>query len=105
MILEHTVAPPKQRKQVYGRKNERGKRTRGAVVEEEEMEEPEEEMDEEDVRYLKPTATFSTIRVWRPDYAVDENEDEYVRGMREWVRAAAEVCALCRSTWTLLIVL
>ncbi|KZS94675.1 ribonuclease H1 small subunit [Sistotremastrum niveocremeum HHB9708] len=93
-VLQHTSAPPKQRKNVVGGKSNRGKRTRGAPVEEE-TEEMEEEVDDEDVRYLKAAAQFSTLRVWNADYPLNEDEDVYVRGMREWIVAAAEMSAEC----------
>ena len=43
------------------------------------------------VRVLKPSARFDSFVLWHPDIPVDEERDEYLRSLSEWVNIAAEV--------------
>ena len=43
------------------------------------------------VRVLKPSARFDSFVLWHPDIPVDEEMDEYLRSLSEWVNIAAEV--------------
>lgn len=45
-------------------------------------------------KVLVPGGRFSTVRVWEADKPVDGGQNEYVRGLGEWTRLAAEV-SLC----------
>lgn len=49
------------------------------------------ESSEEDVKTLRATGTFQSLVVWNADVPVDEGRDEYIRALREWTAAAAEV--------------
>ena len=43
------------------------------------------------VRVLKPSARFDSFVLWHPDIPVDEEMDEYLRSLSEWVNIASEV--------------
>ena len=43
------------------------------------------------VRVLKPLARFDSFVLWHPDIPVDEEMDEYLRSLSEWVNIASEV--------------
>jgi len=43
------------------------------------------------VRTLNPTGSFSSFVLWNPDLPVDEAKDEYLRSLAEWIPLAAEV--------------
>jgi hypothetical protein len=47
--------------------------------------------DDETVRTLRPSATFSSLVLWNPDIPVDEGRDEYLRSTTEWMTLAAQV--------------
>ncbi|TDL26686.1 ribonuclease H1 small subunit [Rickenella mellea] len=47
--------------------------------------------EDENVRRLKPSATFSSFVLWNPDGPVDEGKDEYLRSLNEWMSISAEV--------------
>ena len=43
------------------------------------------------VKVLKPSARFDSFVLWHPDLPVDEEMDEYLRSLSEWVNIASEV--------------
>ena len=43
------------------------------------------------LRVLKPSARFDSFVLWHPDIPVDEEMDEYLRSLSEWVNIASEV--------------
>ena len=43
------------------------------------------------VKVLKPSARFDSFVLWHPDLPVDEEMDEYLRSLSEWVNTASEV--------------
>ncbi|KAH9169427.1 ribonuclease H2, subunit C [Lactarius sanguifluus] len=43
------------------------------------------------VRVLKPSARFDSFVLWHPDIPVDEEMDEYLRSLSEWVNIASEI--------------
>jgi hypothetical protein len=47
--------------------------------------------DERPVRVLKPSARFDSFVLWNPDIPADEEMDEYLRSLSEWVNIASEV--------------
>lgn len=47
--------------------------------------------EERPVRVLKPSARFDSFVLWHPDIPVDEEMDEYLRSLSEWVNIASEV--------------
>lgn len=48
-------------------------------------------VDDEPLRVLEPTASFSAFTIWNPDIPVNEAKDEYLRSLTEWTQLAAEV--------------
>lgn len=44
-----------------------------------------------DIRYLKPTHTFSSLDIWHADHAGELGDDVYARGMSEWIGLSAKV--------------
>ncbi|KAI9453103.1 ribonuclease H2, subunit C [Lactarius psammicola] len=47
--------------------------------------------EERPVRMLKPSARFDSFVLWHPDIPVDEEMDEYLRSLSEWVNIASEI--------------
>ncbi|KAH9009452.1 ribonuclease H2, subunit C [Lactarius hengduanensis] len=47
--------------------------------------------EERPVRVLKPSARFDSFVLWHPDITVDEEMDEYLRSLSEWVNIASEI--------------
>ncbi len=47
--------------------------------------------EERPVRVLKPSARFDSFVLWHPDIPVDEEMDEYLRSLSEWVNISSEV--------------
>ncbi len=47
--------------------------------------------EEHPVRVLKPSARFDSFVLWHPDIPVDEEMDECLRSLSEWVNIASEV--------------
>jgi hypothetical protein len=47
--------------------------------------------EERPARVLKPSARFDSFVLWHPDIPVDEEMDEYLRSLSEWVNIASEV--------------
>ncbi|KAH9074998.1 ribonuclease H2, subunit C [Lactarius deliciosus] len=47
--------------------------------------------EERPVRVLKPSARFDSFVLWHPDIPVDEEMDEYLRSLSEWVNIASEI--------------
>ncbi|KAH9166999.1 ribonuclease H2, subunit C [Lactarius sanguifluus] len=47
--------------------------------------------EERPVRVLKPSARFNSFVLWHPDIPVDEEMDEYLRSLSEWVNIASEI--------------
>jgi len=47
--------------------------------------------EERPVRVLKPSARFDSFVLWHPDIPVDEEMDEYLRSLSEWVNVASEI--------------
>lgn len=80
-------------------KSKRGRASRkGAQIEVDDhhdipTEESQDDVDQEPVRRLMPTGTFSSFVLWSPDGPVDEARDEYLRSLTEWTTLAAEVCS------------
>ncbi|KAF2273489.1 uncharacterized protein EI97DRAFT_435913 [Westerdykella ornata] len=60
---------------------------------EEEDDEEEEEIEEVDVRIAERIGEFEEVVVWGHGGRVDEGEDVYVRGVREWIGFAEAVHA------------
>ncbi|KAH9055765.1 ribonuclease H2, subunit C [Lactarius vividus] len=52
---------------------------------------PPEAEEERPVRVLKPSARFDSFVLWHPDIPVDEEMDEYLRSLSEWVSVASEI--------------
>ena len=50
--------------------------------------------EERPVRVLKPSARFDSFVLWHPDIPVDEEMDEYLRSLSEWINVASEVCVI-----------
>lgn len=50
--------------------------------------------EERPVRILKPSARFDSFVLWHPDIPVDEEMDEYLRSLSEWVNIASEVSVM-----------
>ncbi|KAI9440910.1 ribonuclease H2, subunit C [Lactarius indigo] len=47
--------------------------------------------EERPVRVLKPSARFDSFVLWHPDIPVDEEMDEYLRSLSEWVNIASKI--------------
>lgn len=49
------------------------------------------EEDDEPIRFLQPSSSFSSMTLWNPDIPLDEGRDEYLRSLTEWTKLAAVV--------------
>ncbi|KAH9017230.1 hypothetical protein EDB85DRAFT_2017430, partial [Lactarius pseudohatsudake] len=47
--------------------------------------------EERPVRVLKPSARFDSFVLWHPNIPVNEEMDEYLRSLSEWVNIASEI--------------
>jgi hypothetical protein len=73
-----------------------GLEDRESLAYEEREEEDYEELElsskrERDRRLLTPTSTFDSFVLWNPDGPMDQGDDAYLRGLREWTTLASIV--------------
>jgi len=96
------AAKEAKKKALKDEKRGKGRRTKARVVVDEEEDGDEDlngmRVDEVPVpdeappaRPLVPTGTFESFVLWGADHPVDDAMDEYVKGLTEWTRLAAEV--------------